>query len=59
MMDRAEYIIIQIALIPQEFVDKCNLQEKENNGHIYEIISKEMYGLPQAGRISNDVLENT
>ena len=28
MMDRAEYIMIQIAMIPQEFVDKYNLQEK-------------------------------
>ena len=27
-MDRVEYIIIQILMIPQEFVDKYNLIEK-------------------------------
>ena len=31
MMDRAEYIIIYIANIPQKFVDKYNFQEKAHN----------------------------
>ena len=56
MMDRAEYIMIQIAMIPQEFADKYNLQEKVHNGYIYERVTKGVYGIHRAGRISNDDL---
>ena len=31
-MDRDEYIMIQISMIPQEFVDKYKLTEKSHNG---------------------------
>ena len=31
-MDRAEYIMIQISMIPQEFEDKFNLKDKVHNG---------------------------
>ena len=30
-IDRAEYIMIQISMIPQKFVDKYNLKEKVHN----------------------------
>ena len=43
-------------MITQEFVDKYNLQEKSHNGYIYERVTKGMYGLNQAGRISYDAL---
>ena len=56
LMDRDEYIMIQISMIPQEFVEKYNLAEKSHNGQIYARVTKGMYGLPQAGRIENDVL---
>ena len=56
MMNGAEYIMIQISMIPQEFVDKFNLQEKLHNGYIYARVTKGMYGLPQAGRIAHDSL---
>ena len=56
MMDRAEYIMIQIAMIPQEFVDKYSLQEKLHNGYIYARVTKGMYGLPKAGWIAHDAL---
>ena len=32
LMDRDEYIMIQISMIPQEFVEKYNLAEKSHNG---------------------------
>ena len=32
IIDRAKYIMLQIAMIPNEFVDKYNLQEKSHNG---------------------------
>ena len=56
MINGEEYIMIQIAMIPQEFVDKSNLQEKLHNGYIYARVTKGMYGIPQAGRIAHDSL---
>ena len=41
-MDREEYIMIHIAMIPQEFVEKYNLQEKAYNGYIYSRVTKGM-----------------
>ena len=39
-------IMIQIAMIPQVFVDKYNLQEKSHNGYIYVRVANGMYGIP-------------
>ena len=33
-MDRDKYIMIQLSMIPQEFVEKYNLAEKAHNGYI-------------------------
>ena len=49
-MDRAEYIMIKIYMIPQEFLEKYNLK-KTHNGYIFEWVTKGMYGLPQEGQI--------
>ena len=46
-------------MIPQEFVEKCNLTEKAHNGYIYERVTKVMYGLPQSVRIAHDAMLNT
>ena len=54
--DRKKYVMTQIAMIPQEFVDKYNLQEKSQNRYIYARITKGMYRLPQEGRIAHDAL---
>ena len=51
-----KYIMIQLSIIPQEFVVKYNLAEKSHNGYIYSRVPKGMYGLPQSGRISHDAL---
>ena len=48
-MDRAEYIIIQISMIPQEIVDKYNLKVKSHNGYIFAQVTKVMYGVPEVG----------
>ena len=48
--------MIQISMIPQEFVGKYNVTEKAHNGYISAQVTKGMYGLPQAGRISHDAL---
>ena len=39
-MDRAEYIMVQISIIPQEFVDKYNLTKKSHNGYIFVQVTK-------------------
>ena len=53
MMDKAEYIMIHISMIPQEFVDKYNLKGKANNGYVFAQVTNGMYGLLKAGRISH------
>ena len=55
-MDRKEYMRIPIKLIPQEFMDWYKLQDKIHNGHIYCKICRGIYGLPQVGKLSNDLL---
>ena len=55
-MDRYEYIIIHISMIPQEFVYKYDITEKAHNGYIHARLTKGMYGLPQSERISHDTL---
>ena len=46
-MDRSEYIMIHISMIPQEFVEKYNLKDKVKNGYIFTQVTKGMYGIPQ------------
>ena len=55
-MDISEYIMIQIFMIPQEFVYKYNLKYKAHNGYIFERITKGVCGLPPSGWISHDAL---
>ena len=51
-MERDKYIMILISMIPQEFLEKYNLTEKAYNAYIYTRVTKGMYVLRQAGRIS-------
>ena len=55
-MYRAEYIMIQISMIPQEVVEIYNLTEKPHNGYIFVRVTKGVYGIPQAGRIPHNAL---
>ena len=48
--------MIHIYIIPKEFIIAYNLQETVNNDYIYLRVTKGIYGLPQAGRISYDSL---
>jgi hypothetical protein len=47
---------LTLIIIPQEIIDKYKLMDKEKNGRVYIIIDKGMYGLPQAGRLANNLL---
>ena len=55
-MDRDEYIMIQLSMIPQEFEEKYNLAEKSHAGYIYARVTKGMYGPPQSGSIEHDTM---
>ena len=55
-MYRDEYIMIQLSMIPQEFVEKYNPAKKAYNGYIYARVTNGMYGLSQAGQITHDAL---
>ena len=44
-------------LVPQEFIEMYELQDKIKNGYIYMRIIHGIYGLPQAGKLANDLLK--
>jgi hypothetical protein len=56
LLKRPEYMQLTLTIIPQERVDKYTLMEKERNGKLYIRINKGMYGLPQTGRLANNLL---
>ena len=56
-MDRPEYMRMPMKIIPPEIVEKYDLTKIESDGWIYIKIVKGMYGLPQAGKIANDLLQ--
>ena len=55
-MDEPEYVRIKLKDVPKEFLEEYNLKEYEHNGWIYFEIVKASYGLPQSGKLSNDLL---
>eukprot|EP00804_Cyclotella_cryptica_P000197 CCRYP_016181-RA/>CCRYP_016181-RA protein AED:0.36 eAED:0.35 QI:0/0/0/1/0/0/2/0/414 len=55
-MDRPEYMRLKFDLIPQEIIDKYNLNDYNKDGWIYVRIDLGMYGLPQAGILANKLL---
>jgi len=58
-MKRYEYMRLKITDIPDEIVEEYNLQEKKtDDGYIYCEIRKGMYGLPQAGIIAQELLQD-
>ena len=55
-MPHPEYMSIPIDLIPPEIIAEYKLEDIVHNGRVYVRINKGMYGLPQAGRLANDLL---
>ena len=56
-MDRYEYMKIPVRLIPQKFIDECDLSSKIKNGYLCMEIVRGMHGLPQAGVLANKLLK--
>jgi hypothetical protein len=57
-LGRFEYIIINLASLPQETIDKYDLIELAQDGKVYIEIQKGMYVLPQAGILTNELLQH-
>ena len=48
---------IPIEIIPQEFIDLYQLQNKIKNGFVYFEIIRGMYGLPESGSLAKQLLK--
>ena len=55
-MEQSEYVRIKFSDISQEFIEEYNLSEASQKGCIYFEILHGYYGLPQSGRLANDLL---
>ena len=55
-LTRYKYIYMYITLIPYNIIQKYNLLLLVINGFIYLEICKVMYGFPQVGRLTNNLL---
>ena len=55
-MDRPDYVGIKLSYITQEFIEEYNLTQLAQNRWIYFEILRGFYGLPQSGRLVNDLL---
>jgi hypothetical protein len=51
-LDRPEYVRIHRKFIPQKTIDKYNLEQYMHNDSVLFEVTKCMYGLPQAGYLS-------
>ena len=55
-MNISDYVCIKLSEISQEFIEEYNLSEADQNGWKYFEILRGCYGLPQSGRLANDIL---
>ena len=53
---RPEYMRLPVNIIPEEIMSHYKLSEIAEDGYVYIRVEKGMYGLPQAGRIANQLL---
>jgi hypothetical protein len=55
---RFEYMVVNLASLPQEMIEKYDLNKLAQDGKVYIEIQKGMYGLPQAGILTNELLHH-
>jgi hypothetical protein len=56
-LGRFEYMVINLSSLPQETIKKYDLIELSQDGKAYIEIQKGVYGLPQAGILTNEFLQ--
>jgi hypothetical protein len=52
-LDDYEYVRIPEHMLPDAIIELYDLKDKIVNGFVYAEVRKGMYGLPQAGRLTN------
>jgi hypothetical protein len=58
LMKRYTYFRMILKLFPQDIIDEYNLTSKvDHNGNAHCNVQRQMYGLPQAGIIAQELLE--
>ena len=55
-MEKPEYVRVKLEDVPQEFVEEYHLLENERHGWVYFEIVRGCYGLPQSGKLANNLL---
>ena len=57
-MARKKYLRLKLSDMPDDVIAEYGLRDKAAmDGHVYVAVSKGMYGLPQAGIIAQQLLE--
>jgi hypothetical protein len=56
-LGRFEYMVINLASLPQETIEKYDLNKLAQDGKVYIEIKRGMYGLLQAGIPNNKLLQ--
>ncbi len=57
-LKRKEYLRMKLSDMPEDVIDHYNLNEKATeDGSIYVAVKRGMYGLPQAGILAQELLE--
>ena len=56
LMERSEYLRINLSDIPHKFIKEYDLTQSVQNRWIYFEIFRGCYGLQQSGRLANDLL---
>jgi hypothetical protein len=56
-LGRFEYMVINLASLPQETIEKYDLNKLAQDGKFCIEIQKGMYGLPHAGILANELLQ--
>ena len=55
-MKQSEYVHIKLSDIPPGFIEEYNLPQSVQNGWIFFVNLRGFYGLPQSGRLINELL---
>ena len=56
-MEQCEHLRMNMKNIPEKIIKECELEKTTGNGWVYIEIRKVACGLPQAGMLVNDLLE--
>jgi hypothetical protein len=59
MLDRPEYMKMLLAVFPEHVREQYNLHEHAKNGFVYLELREAIYGLPQAGALTNKLLQKS